>query len=91
MADGDLPDYIDETHQRIAEFAGEFLDEDEVDDFVSSLLERHGYQQNTVTTWAAPDPSAGRGGTGRKPLVKPRAQQGQGGQRRSPYFKGSQR
>lgn len=84
----DLPEYIDETHQRISEFAAEFLDDDERDDFVDGLLERHGYQR--VSKWAAPDPAGGGGG--RKPLVKPRSQgQGGGGQRRGSYFKGGQR
>lgn len=86
----DLPEYLDETHQRIAEFAAEFLDDDERDDFVDSLLERHGYQK--VSKWAPPDPSGGGQG-GRRPLVKSRQQQGQGGgQRRGgSYFKGGQR
>lgn len=85
----DLPEYIDETHQRIAEFAAEFLEDDERDDFVDGLLERHGYQR--VSKWAAPDPAGGSGG-GRRPLVKPRSGQGQGGgQRRSgSYFGGRQ-
>lgn len=91
---GDLPEYIDETHQRIAEFASEFLDDDERDDFVDGLLERHGYQR--VSKWAAPDPGGGAPG-GRKPLVKPRATGGQGGgqgggqRRQGGYFGGRQR
>lgn len=89
MAADDLPDYIDETHQRIAEFAGEFLDEDEIEDFVNGMLERHGYQQNTVTTWSAPDPRGGAAG-GRKPVLKPRQGQGQR-QRSGSYFGGGNR
>lgn len=61
------PSYLDETHQRIAEFANDFLEEDERDDFIDSLLERHGYQKQA--TWAPPPPQ--QGGNGRRPLVKP--------------------
>lgn len=90
----DLAEYLDEVHQDIAEFAGRHLEEDERDEFIDSLLERHGYQR--VSKWAAPDDS-GSGGSGsqRKPLVKPRTGSSGGngggrggqGQGRSPYFK----
>lgn len=92
----DPPSYIDDTHQRFCEFADEFLDEDEREEFVNQLLERHGYEQNTVTTWTPPNPAARRGGAaggggGRQSLVKPRSGQGQGGgQRRGSYFGGRQ-
>jgi hypothetical protein len=89
--DVDLPAYIDEIHQDIAEFAARHLDPEEVDDFVDQLLERKGYQRQSI--WAAPEPDGGQGG--RKPLVKPASQrqpagqrQGQGQQRGS-YFGGS--
>jgi hypothetical protein len=93
--DPELPAYIDEIHQEIAEFAARHLDEDEVDDFVDGLLERKGYQRQSI--WAPP--AADQGGQGgRKPLVKPAGQRqggqrggGQGGQqRRGSYFGGSQ-
>jgi restriction endonuclease Mrr len=90
-SDEDLPAYIDEIHQDIAEFAARHLDPEEVDDFVDQLLERKGYQRQSI--WAPPEPDSGQGG-GRKPLVKPAAQrQGQGGQRqgqgRGSYFGGT--
>lgn len=79
--------YLDETHQRIAEFADEFLDDDERDGFVDSLMERRGYKRSSH--WEPPDPEQGGG---RQPLVRPRApggkQQGQGGGQRT-YFKGA--
>ena len=92
--DDDGPAYIDEVHQDIAEFAARHLDEDEWDDFVDQLLERKGYQRNTVTTWAPPEPDSGGGG--RKPLVKPAAgkAQGQGSRQgggRGSYFGGKTR
>jgi hypothetical protein len=84
--DPDLPEYLDDMHQRIAEFASEFLEEDEREDFVDGLLERHGYTRQSI--WAPPEPAQGGG---RKPLVKPRTGQGQGqGQKRGSYFGGGQ-
>jgi hypothetical protein len=80
--------FIDDTHRAFAEFAEMFLEEDERADFVDGMLERHGYQRQSV--WAPPAPQQG-GGTGRKgPLPAKRGGQGQGGnagQKRS-YFGG---
>ena len=83
-----MPEYIDETHQRISEFASEFLEEDERDDFVDSLLERRGYQR--ATRWLPPEPE---GGGGRKPLVKPGSKGAGGGKGggRGSYFGGGGR
>ncbi len=68
MSDG--PDYIDETHQRIVEFASEFLDDDdERESFVDGLLERRGYVRES--RWAPPPPPPGGGGKGG--LLKPPA------------------
>ena len=70
--------YLDETHQRISEFADEFLEEDERGDFVDSLMERRGYKRSAH--WEPPD-EGGQGG--RQPLVKNRGggrQQQSGGQ-----------
>jgi hypothetical protein len=85
-------DYLDDTHRAISEFAAAFLEEDERDEFVDSLLERHGYQKQSH--WAPPEPQ--QGGQ-RQPLVKPRQQGGQRGgqgqqqdggqQQRGSYFK----
>lgn len=82
-------DYLDETHQRIAEFAESFLEEDEREDFVGALMERHGYQRQSH--WAPPAPDEGGG---KQPLVKPksgrqgsRQPQQQQSQQRSSYFK----
>jgi hypothetical protein len=81
MADGD---YLDETHQRISEFAAEFLDDDdERESFVDGLMERRGYQRATHWTAPEPDPKAKPGllkqGQGAKP-------QG-GGKAQGSYFK----
>lgn len=81
----DGPVYIDEDHQRIAEFAATYLEEEERDDFVDGMLERRGYQR--VTNWAPPpppEPPAGGGGQGGKRPVLPqkqgrKAQGGRGG------------
>jgi len=83
---GDEPSYVDEHHQRISEFAADYLDDDERDEFVDNLMERRGYQR--AHHWLPPDPDPGQGG--RKPaLGKPAGggQGGQGGQGRKPYFK----
>lgn len=53
------PAYVDEDHQRIHEFAQDYFeDEDERDEFVNTLMERHGYQR--VSSWGPrteqPDP-----------------------------------
>ena len=81
------PDYLDETHQRIAEFAEEFLEDEERDEFIDGLLERRGYQR--ATRWLPPEPSTGPGG--KKPLIrpggKPAGKGGSGGGRGS-YFGG---
>jgi hypothetical protein len=82
---GDQPSYIDEHHQRISEFAADYLDDDERDEFVDSLMERHGYQR--ATHWLPPEPQQGGG----KPAAAARgaagggAAGGQGG--RKSYFK----
>lgn len=78
-------DYIDETHQRISEFADEFLDDDEErQGFIDGLLERRGYQQ--ATHWTPPEPQGGQGG--RQGLLKPKATPKSGG-RQGGYFKGA--
>jgi hypothetical protein len=84
------PSFIDEYHQRIVEFAEDFLDEEERGEFVDGLMERHGYEK--VTNWGPPAPQGGRGGGGgngrRKPLVGQRRPQGggRGGSGRSSPF-----
>ena len=87
-----MGDYVDETHQRIAEFAEEFLDDDdERGAFIDGLMERHGYER--TSHWAPPKQPAGGG---RQPLLRQgggsrggggRGGQGQQGAQRS-YFKG---
>lgn len=73
------PQYLDEHHQRISEFAAEYFDEDEEerDNFVNELMTRRGYIARTRTDWEPPaDPKGGGGGGG------------QGQQQRKPsYFK----
>lgn len=67
------PQYLDEHHQRISEFAAEYFDDDEEREaFVDTLLERRGYQR--TTGWsppAEPDPQGGGGpaGGGRAPAA----------------------
>jgi hypothetical protein len=77
------PDFLDETHQRIAEFADEFLDdEDERAGFIDGLMERRGYVRES--RWAPPPEKPGQGQ--RQGLLK--QQGGQGGQRKpGSYFK----
>ena len=42
------PQYLDEHHQRISEFAAEYFEDDEEREaFVDTLLERRGYQRTT--------------------------------------------
>jgi hypothetical protein len=81
-------DFLDEDHQRIAEFADAYLDEDEREGFVDGLLERRGYVK--VSQWAPPEPQQAAGG-GKKPLIKPKQQQRGSGQQggASGYFRGS--
>lgn len=70
-------EYLDDVHERIAVFAHDFLEEDEREDFIGSLMERHGYQRQSH--WASP---AADDGGGRQPLVRPKGQQRQ--QRQQP-------
>lgn len=90
---GDAPQYLDDTHRAISEFAEAFLEEDERADFVDGLLERHGYQRQS--TWAPPEPQQGGQG-GRSQLLKQRPAGGQrqsagdqrgGGQQQGGYWK----
>lgn len=74
------PAYLDDEHQRIAEFAEDFLDDDERESFVDHLMERRGYQR--VQSWGPrtdPDPDP-------DPGPRPGGRAG-GGQRRQGYFK----
>ena len=80
--DPEPPAYLDDEHQRIAEFAEDFLDDDERESFVDHLMERRGYQR--VQSWGPrtdpdPDPEP-------DPAPRPGGRQG-GGQRRQGYFK----
>ena len=87
--EGQAPEYLDEHHQRIAEFAADYLDEDEGPEFVDGMLERLGYQR--ATHWTPPEPEQGGDGSQggrRQPLVKQQRQAsggGQGGGRRGGY------
>lgn len=83
----DLPEYLDETHQDIAEFYArhsDFLDED----FIDGMLDARGYQKES--RWAPPADSGqqGQGQQRKRPGARPPQQQGQ---RRSPYFGGTKR
>ena len=84
-------DFIDDTHQAFCEFAERFLEEDERDSFIDSMMERHGYQR--MSSWAAPEAPPAE----RAPLVAPKRQRAAGGQqqpaqqqprRASSYFGG---
>ena len=77
------PAYLDEPHQRIAEFAGDYFDDDEErETFIDTLMERRGYQRQA--SWALPpDPDPGPPGGGRPGAAgTPPA-----GARRPAYFK----
>ena len=78
------PQYLDEHHQRISEFGADYFDDDEErDEFISTLMSRRGYQRNEqrIVEWLPPAPADGgqngsQGGGGAAP------------QRRAPaYFK----
>ena len=68
------PQYLDEHHQRISEFASDYFDDDEEREaFVDTLLERRGYQRTTA--WqvpADPGPQGGGGAAGGRPPAGPR-------------------
>jgi len=87
MAEDALSDFIDEIHQDIAEFAERHLEEDERQEFIDALLERHGYEREA--RWVAPPPptQGGNGNGRRQQLVKPRKAQGSK-KAASPYFRG---
>lgn len=54
------PEFLDEHHQRISEFAAEYMEDDERDEFVGHLMERRGYQRVQHTSWEPPaDPKGG--------------------------------
>jgi hypothetical protein len=67
------PQYLDEHHQRISEFAAEYFDdEEERDAFVDTLLERRGYQRTTgwsVPPEPPPGPQGGGAGGARPPAA----------------------
>jgi hypothetical protein len=58
------PQYIDEHHQRICEFAADYLDEEDREAFVDGLLEKHGYERQTH--WAPPKEPSKRPPGGQK-------------------------
>jgi len=71
------PQYLDEHHQRISEFASEYFDDDEEREaFIDTLLERRGYQR--TAGWSLPpdpDPQGQGGGAGARagaPAATPR-------------------
>jgi hypothetical protein len=74
------PDYLDETHQRISEFAAWLWDADDDeaaevrDGFIADAMTHKGYQPRTHTSWEPPVP----------PDPKPG---GRGQQRPAGYFK----
>lgn len=73
----DHPQYLDEHHQRISEFAADYFDdEEERDEFVKTLMSRRGYKP--TTGWALPDPVSPNGGGGGEPPPAPP---------KTPYFK----
>ena len=54
------PQYLDDDHQRISEFAADYFDdEEERSTFVDTLLERRGYVR--TSGWSAPPPEAPSG------------------------------
>lgn len=78
MAD-DKPVYLDETHQRIAEFVNDFYDETEREDALNVFMEKAGYER--ISGWGPPAQPP-RGG-GRTPVPKG----SQGGGRGHPGFR----
>lgn len=82
------PQYVDEHHERIHTFASDYLEEDERDEFVDSMMERRGYQR--AHHWLPPDEDEsgpGQPAGGKKPLVKRRAAPAQPAPRQGSYFR----
>ena len=75
------PQYLDEHHQRISEFAADYFDDDEEREaFVDTLLERRGYMR--TAGWSLPpepDPQ--------QPQGAPGAARGPAAPRRPAYFR----
>jgi hypothetical protein len=91
-----MPDFIDETHQDIAEFLerhGEAFDDDERAGLLDRLMTHHGYTQESHWTRPEPDPQGGGQG-GKPPVLKPKQRGGgqppsggQAGGQRAGYFR----
>ena len=63
------PQYLDPDHQRISEFAADYIEDDEErEGFVTEFMTRRGYTPTTRTEWAAPAPAP----SGPKPPAGPR-------------------
>jgi hypothetical protein len=78
------PEYIDEHHQRISEFANDYFDDDdEREEFVGTLMERRGYVRRQTTSWDPPEPEPPNGRQGGRGGATP----GSGGRQRPAYFK----
>jgi hypothetical protein len=87
--DQDQPQYLDEDHQLIAEFADRFFDDDEDDDkqeFVDQFMEKSGHERASV--WALPaDPGKAKDKDGDKKLAAvPQKDQDQDQRRRPSYI-----
>lgn len=79
------PEYVDEHHQRISEFANDYFDDDdERETFVGTLMERRGYRR--VQSWGPPDQDQQEPEPGPEP--EPQQRQRRPAQpKRPPYFK----
>ena len=61
------PQYLDDDHQRISEFAADYFDdEEERATFVDTLLERRGYVRTSGWSAPPPEPPAGNGPPSRR-------------------------
>lgn len=62
------PEYLDDHHKRISEFADEYFadDDEERETFVGTLMERRGYQRVQHTSWTPPENSGKNGPGGSK-------------------------
>lgn len=78
------PEYVDEHHQRISEFASDYFDDDEEREaFVGTLMERRGYTRRAV--WGPPEETPEPEPEPQQPA--PQQQRRAPRQNRPPYFK----
>lgn len=80
------PEYVDEHHQRITEFANDYFDDDEEREaFVGTLMERRGYTRRAV--WGPPDEADPEPPQQQQQAPRGGGRPAGGRQQRAPYFR----